>query len=993
MLKKTIYLAFCLLLVGSFVSAQQITSKLVGTVVDGDGNPLPGVTVEATSPKMVGKATAITDENGTFRLLSLVPGVYKLVFSLQGFQTLVREQLHVNIEQTISIKETLQLGKLEEEITVIGKSPLIDIKSTTKGMTLTKDVFEYLPKGRDFSTLVSVIPGVQSEDKFGGGISVDGASGAENTYYVDGMETSDIRGGRQAQGLAFEFVDEIQVKAAGYQAEHGGSMGGVVQVITRAGGNEFHGELLGYFSGSMLSGKERDTLRLKLDDSTQFEYVNYYDYYKGLGLQAKDYSTRLEAGFSLGGYIIKDRFWFFGSVLPVFNRTNREVQFQGGNISGSYDSKDDYLNYQAKLTAAPFSGLRLSASYVNNAHKLKGALPAKDGSGNPDYPFGKYGFDYPDMTVGGTIDYTIGNNLLLSVRGGYFKINQLNQGAPKPTTPCIRFLYYVPQDSVGWPSQYLMPHNYYTYSWDDLFAINKAKYTRTSANFDTTYFVNLAGEHSWKAGFQFVRLHDDVFTPNVQPYVIMRIGRTYNFFDGITKAKGKYGYYEVRDPYSFPYKVDAYSNRFALYLQDSWTIGRKLTLNFGIRAEAEKIPSFSQDPLFKDKVPIDFGFGDKIAPRFGFIYDFFGDSTLKVYGSFSILNDCMKLAMPEGSYGGDQWWTTYYSLDSYEWDKIASGNYPGTYYEKLNWRMPSIENTDPDIKPVAQREMSFGIEKQLVENVSLSVRFTQRHLIRAIEDIGFATAEGESYIIGNPGYGLSSMADPVYPRCPKAKREYSAVNVTLEKRLSNNWLAGFGYTYSRLTGNYAGLDSSDEPGRNDPNVNRYWDLWFQMRDGNLKEIDGVLPTDRPHYFKAYASYVFPFGLNIGVAGFAYSGTPVTTEVTLNGQQGYYPKNRFDTGKRTPFTLFANLYAEYNLRIAKKYSINFNVNIDNVTNVKTAQYIYPYYNQDSPYLSDEELLASQGANYDSYVMIKDPRFMQKYNFFSPMSVRFGVKFIF
>lgn len=125
-----------------------------------------------------------------------------------------------------------------------------------------------------------------------------------------------------------------------------------------------------------------------------------------------------------------------------------------------------------------------------------------------------------------------------------------------------------------------------------------------------------------------------------------------------------------------------------------------------------------------------------------------------------------------------------------------------------------------------------------------------------IDDIGFMTKTGKAYIISNPGFGIS-------------------------------------YTLSRLVGNYAGLDGSDEPGRNDLNINRYWDLWFQMYVGYLNPIDGVLPTDKPHYFKAYASYVFPFGLNVGISAYAYSGTPITTEVTLNGQQGYYPHNRFD----------------------------------------------------------------------------------------------------
>ena len=155
----------------------------------------------------------------------------------------------------------MPLGAIEEEVTVIGQSPLIDVKSTVKGMTMTREVFEILPRGRDFDTLVGAVPGVQNEPMLSG-ISVDGASGAENMFYVDGTDITNVYTGVRGQGVAFEFVDEVQVKASGYQAEYGGSLGGVIHVITRQGGNAFHGDVLGYYSGSRLNGKERDTLRL-----------------------------------------------------------------------------------------------------------------------------------------------------------------------------------------------------------------------------------------------------------------------------------------------------------------------------------------------------------------------------------------------------------------------------------------------------------------------------------------------------------------------------------------------------------------------------------------------------------------------------------------------------------------------------------------------------------------------------------------------------------
>lgn len=459
---------------------------------------------------------------------------------------------------------------------------------------------------------------------------------------------------------------------------------------------------------------------------------------------------------------------------------------------------------------------------------------------------------------------------------------------------------------------------------------------------------------------------------------------------------GKYGYYRSYYPLGFPAYAKNHSDRIALYLQDSWTIKERLTLNFGVRAETEYIPVFSDDPKYANARPIDFKFGDKLAPRLGFVYDVFGDSSLKVFGSFGMFYDVMKMSLAEGLYGGDKYIVSYYTLDTMDWDQIGTGsapnfNLPGTKVDRLDWRIPSIENTDPDLRPMTQSETSFGLEKQLTENLAFSARFVYKHLIYGIEDIGFMTAEGETYLIGNPGFGTSSIADPKYPRCPKAKRDYYALNLSVNKRFSDNWFGGIAYTWSRLWGNYCGLNSADEWGRNDPNTNRYWDYWFLMLDQNLKDAVGLLPTDRTHFLKVFGSYVFPFGLTVGTVVNAFSGIPFTTEVNVNNQQGYYPNGRFDTGKRTPFMFYSNMYAEYNLRIGDRYKIQFNVNVDNVWNANTARRLWPEYNRDHPYLTDDEILA--GADYKQYCTLLDPRYGMDYDFLDATSVRLGLRLIF
>jgi len=500
-------------------------------------------------------------------------------------------------------------------------------------------------------------------------------------------------------------------------------------------------------------------------------------------------------------------------------------------------------------------------------------------------------------------------------------------------------------------------------------------------------------------GFGFVRHGQNV--DDVANYPVVFLGWDYtNIMYGKDWGRGKYGYYGVRGndktgPYGDSYKP--YSNRLTLYLQDSWTIGNKLTLNFGVRTESEYIPSYSDAEGYKDVKPIEFKFADKLAPRIGFIYDVYGDSSLKIFGNYGLFFDVMKLDMAVGSYGGFKWKTAYYTLDTYEWDTIGvNGNFPGDYQTVLDFRTPSFDTTDPDLKPMSQQAISIGAEKKLSENLSASIRVVNKHLRYAIEDIGVLTPAGEVYYTSNPGYGYSRLVknggefDNKFPETPKAKREYWAMNLALEKRFSNNWMGGFSYTFSSLKGNYSGLATSDEPGRNDPNVARYFDLWYLAYKKDLSQINGPLATDRPHYFKAYGSYAFSNGLTIGGVINAMSGQPVSEEWAM-AVQGYLPYGRGSEG-RTPFLWFANAYIEYNLKLGTS-TLQFNLNIDNLFNVSTAQRIWQIRNQVEIEVTDDQILDNDWDYPSDAGAIADPRYGMKTNYYPPISARFGVKFMF
>ncbi len=1006
-------IAAAALLLAGVLSAQAPTAgRITGTVHDDQGAPLPGVSVEAKSPRLVGTTATVTDTNGAYRLLALPPGTYTVTFALPGFVEVVREGIVLSVEQALNVDIQMKPSAISEEVVVVGESPLIDVKSVARGSVMNSQTFSALPKGRSFDSLVTIMPGVQAEKDLLDGISVDGASGAENVFFVDGTDTSDLVKGTRKQEVVFDYADEVQFKASGYNAEYGGSVGGVINVITRSGGNALHGELVGYYSGTGLEGRRRDRLYFDMDDDT---LARYYPYEQYVGA---DKESSYEGGLLLGGPIIKDRLWFFGAVTPrVFVRDRAmDMAIQGVAAVNSYRRTETSWNGSFKLTAQPFKNLRAGASFSTNYFKYAGgsdpdgddATYAINSNANVDY--GAFGYSYPTFSGSAYADLTLGNRALLSVRGGYFFTDKNHSLTPVSESPFYAFELEQPgayADVTNTmfpeiPAELQHPAGWRSFPRSLVMGLEKRIATRLSANADFSYYLDGAGEHALKAGLQYIRRGEDVNDGALQPIVYLGWDQDCIGY-GTNYGRGAYGYYAVRGfaaagPYGDNYKVGMDS--WSLYLQDSWTIARRLTLNLGLRAESEYLPSYTLDPAFAEYAkPVKFGFGDKLAPRLGFVYDVLGDSSLKVYGSFGVFHDVMKLNMGANALGGFKWKSAYYTLDNWDYTQIGvDGNFPGTLLWVNDFRAPVFDAIDPGMKPFTQREISLGAEKKLMEDMSLSVRLVNKKVLSAIEDVGFVFPGEEHFYFTNPGSDFikqkfeefidQGLLLPGTPATPKAKRDYYAMNLSLEKRFSHNWQGGLSYTLSRLEGNYSGLASSDEDGRNSPNGERFFDLWHISYDKQLNPLDGVLPTDRTHVLKAYGSFSFPFGLTVGLVANAYSGTPVSEEWNVDSE-GYLPYNRGSMG-RTPFIFFANAYLEYGLRLGR-VGLKFNLNIDNMFDAQTARRIFStrYRYTISP--GDAALLSMDWMPAPDEVV--DPRFGMAYSFMAPISGRLGVRFVF
>ncbi len=1005
--KVLIMLVAATLVFGGFLFGQEQSGEVIGNVVLEDGSVVPGVTVEASGSTLVGKKTTVTDEQGKFRFMSLPPGTYSFAFTLEGFKTKKRKDVVVALGRTYKLDIIMETGAIRQEIVVTGKSPVIDVRKSSSTVNITKEEFKKLPKGRDFMTLITRTAGINFESEFqtdderdnqeyGSGVGFDGASASENTFYVDGVDTTTLFTGKAGTGVNFDFIEEVQVKSSGYAAEYGGSMGGVISVITRSGGNEFHGSVVTYFDSSALGANPTETLRIDPLNDSAYEFITY----------PEDKWTRIEPGFGLGGYIIKDKLWFFGSFIPKFwKRTRDGSKYRDGTIfigdptgAREFERTDTTYAGTLKLTGQIANNLRLSITGTAGYEKFRGDLPPQNGGGSGEVAWSEIGFNYPKYTIGGSLDYTLGNNLMINASAGYFWWD--TQQLLPPEGP--RWFFRVSNADVpGAPE--IKPRNYRNYEFEDGYQTKKVLENKLTASLGLTYYANMGGEHVIKAGVQLVRIGLD--KDKTYPYDY------YNFYWGRDYESPNYGtvpttlgYIAARDP--FGSTADMKSNRWAIYIQDSWTIGDKLTLNLGLRAESEEIPAM----IPEIESFVNFDMSEKLAPRIGFAYDVFGDSSLKFFGSFGIYYDVMKLNFAESCFGADVWWDHYYDVVDPDWTHFVDLDHPvesgvngGAYIESLDKRAMDFSMIDPDMKPFQKNEFSFGASKTLGEDWSISAKFLYNYIVNAVEDIGIQTEHGEEYFKANPGSPYirkkfdEAIALGLLPEginATKAIRRYTSLTLTLDRKFKNNWMGGLSYTWSRLYGNFAGLTSSDEHGRKDPGTERYFDGWFLTYNQNGEDYLGNLATDRTHQFKAYGAYSFDFGLTLGINAMAVSGTPVSTEVDMNGMQGYYPLGRGDRG-RNDFLWRIDVYAEYNLKISDKYTLNFNVNVSNLTDNQIAQRTYQLYNSAGIFLPEETL--RDGYNYIDEVAAKeadlDPRFGQKYRFQDHLAARIGVKLLF
>jgi hypothetical protein len=983
-------------------AAQEQRGSIEGVITDASGAVLPGVTVEASTATGVVLST-VTDGSGVYRFPSLAPATYKVTASLSGFQSRAVEEVLIRLGQIKKVDFSLTVAGVAETVEVTAQSPLVDVRQAARQTNIRSEQFDLLPKGRDFTTLVTQAAGANSEPKLGG-LSIDGASAGENRFLVDGVETTNLKTGLSGTSVIADFVEEVQIKSSGYTAEYGGAVGGVINVLTKSGTNELRGTAGFQFQGSALEGERRPTLRQNLTDPLVAEYITY----------PKDDERRIEPAIAIGGPIIRNRAWFFGAYQPALTTTERTVNAESAvNPSarpGNEDQKEQQQYVTANITSQLSDALRSRVAFNHSWRRSEGLLPALTGTDLPDTNYAKTS-TFPNWLISGNADWVASPRFFVGFHAGYRTQDQYDSNVTEQT----RFTFSTNNnlDIPGVPANLRQSTGFSSLPTN--VKVDRDQFTRAYVKADGTVYGELGGGHQVKFGVQFDRTGNNVLSGESSNWV--RIHWNAALSTGRPVQRGTYGYYQVRSngvdqDKGFITEGNIHSNIVQLFIQDAWTIRDRLTINAGVRTERERVPTYST----AEGIPefgLEFSFADKLAPRLGAAYDINGDGRWKLFGSWGIFYDFFKLELPRGSFGGDKWLEYYYTLDTFDWTSLDPAGCPpacpGTIIRGaptstnplggIDFRHPSFgsDAIDPDLKPMRMQEATAGLEHQLNDQVALSVRYVHKQLDRAVEDTGALDAEGnEIYVIANPGFGLTSVAHPGVPY-PKAVRDYDSVEFAVDKRFADNWYFRGSYLWSRLWGNYTGLSQSDENGRTSPNIGRVFDYPLMMFQDGGTPVYGNLPTDRPHQFKAQFIYQFPIGTSIGLNQFVGSGLPVTREI------GIYPGSNLPVqylGRgnegRTPTLSQTDLLIQHQFDLGDR-GFGVFLNVLNLFNQDTAisrhsTYHYPngvIPNEDAFYSGQQrlaDLIVSQGVT-------QHPLFLKDNSFQAPIQARFGVKFEF
>jgi len=800
---KPMRLTFCgatglyLIIFIASMSAQVLTGRVIGDVRDGSGALMPGVTLILTSPgRLRAPMTVVTDEKGAYRFLEVPPGTYDLKAELQGFNAHDETGLIVAANATVERNITLQLGQLQESVTVSGDSPVVDTKQTAVAIGLSNEKVESIPTSHySIQQLAELLPGNSpsspGSDYGGQSQYIMGSQPNETAWLIDGVTTNDPRSGGIWNAGDMDAIQEVQVTAVGASAEYQIAQGGVFSVVQKSGTNNFAGNAQGMWRPDGLVSKP-----IKINCACPAGTSGYTS------------RAYIDNSAHIGGPIVRDRAWFFGGVqFKGLTSLNPGIDPESPLLYSPYDH--DYRS-MVKVSANISPKIRVSSMFENE-HWFEPAFPDL---ANPVSTISGYGGSIP--TYAEELLITLSSRTLFSVRASG-RIQPNDYGTPVSgdlTTPW----HY---DTITGVASGGSPE------------LDRQEVGRHSISAKiASFFRTGAVEHDFRLGVQTERASE--YNAGAYPSGVQ-------YYDAGGKSD------QALFQPSFVY--GASSNSIGLWVDDQLTAGR-VTFQAGVRYDrmSANSPDFPAVNNALDKVGTVHGLGNMFtwnvwSPRGGVTIKITQDGRTVLRGSAGRYYSPLFLNTISGVHPGQTPSTlTQFNPATGKYDTVLSITDP----------LANIA-VDRNMKDQYTDQYSIGVDRQIARDTGLTISYVRKN---AQQEMGWTDVGGlyssvarvlpDSRVLTALAL-VNSPADRRFllTNGPGFFSRYNGLLISVNKRYSSRWLATVSYAFSKTEGllpptlgsrlGSFGLDPND----------------YVNHTGRLS------PADRPHIFGVQASYQIP----------------------------------------------------------------------------------------------------------------------------------------
>lgn len=826
MVRKALLAGLLLLLVPSLVLAQaDLTGRVSGTVTDEEGNPIAGARIELISPAMQGDRVLKTDDNGKYLVALLPVGAYAMTVSAPNMQSLTYS-FRVNVGQTLPLDMTMKVGEeLVEEVTVYGTATALETTSLGENFAYDTGVEELPIQNRDIEAVAALAPNV-SFGPTGNNLAISGAPSFDTVVLLDGAEISDPYFGGGPSLFLQDAIEEVQVLTSGISARYGRFQGGVVNAITKSGGNTFDGVIRAEF--------DKETWNSK----TPFG-------------EDQDSNLNKEYQGTLGGYMMKDRLWFFGGMryLPDTATTNITRVTQESFVTNRTQDR-----WQLKLRGA------INPNHILEVSHLDDSTDTTNRAGLPAYDLRAANGQRSDPRETNTLSYqgVVSSNMFVEFLGTEKNVSIQSGGDPTAGDP---FLYA----GNAAPGSFGVFNNHW---WD---------YTDPSVRDNSTLGVNVTnvlstadwGDHTLEYGAQYV--DSTTGGENRQSST----GFNMTFYDLSADWDG-INYDGVNDPtfnlvsildedYQIAYRWEALPlggvqdiESIGVYIQDSWQLN-KWRFDLGVRYDDWS----GEGPL--PTMNLSFS---SLVPRIGVTYNIDDNWQIQMtYGQYSSRFNDNVAGNVTGVGGAPLILSIYTGAPMYDLD-----------YDEVQTILRDLDNWgitagvyDPSQPTVL---LAPGVEAPLASDLNLSLKralprnsgtFTMSYSKREYRNL-LDDFVGENGVVSvedpnNPGDIVGDFDLQVWDNASQAVRQYQALTATWSYRPGVKWNIGGNYTWSETEGNYEG------EGRNTPSSGSIIGDYVRSRPDEAAVPYGYLDEDLRHRFQTWGNYRLDYGkfgsLNLG----------------------------------------------------------------------------------------------------------------------------------